>query len=64
MHPLCEAFGYTSLRHTFAVLLAGVHFMQVSKWLGDSTFNSVAGGLSKRARVHNVPRAALTRLAA
>ena len=28
------------LRHTFATLQlsAGVHFMQVSKWLGHSTF--------------------------
>ncbi|BDH56110.1 hypothetical protein MTP03_10490 [Tsukamurella sp. PLM1] len=28
------------LRHTFATmqLMAGVHFMQVSKWLGHSTF--------------------------
>ena len=28
------------MRHTFAVLqlAAGVHFMQVSKWLGHSTF--------------------------
>ncbi|WP_423815925.1 hypothetical protein [Rhodococcus aetherivorans] len=28
------------LRHTFAVmqLMAGVHFMQVSRWLGHSTF--------------------------
>jgi integrase len=32
------------LRHTFAVLplSAGVHFMQVSKWLGHSTFTLIA----------------------
>lgn len=30
----------TTLRHTFAVmqLMAGTHYMQVSKWLGHSTF--------------------------
>jgi integrase len=37
---LCRRRHKHDLRHTFAVLQlsAGVHFMQVSKWLGHSTF--------------------------
>jgi integrase len=42
-------FGTHDLRHTFATLQlsAGVHLMQVSKWLGHSTFTltlAVYGG--------------------
>jgi len=39
-YPPFGAFGFPTLRHTFATmqLSAGVHFMQVSKWLGRSSF--------------------------
>lgn len=38
--PAIRGVRLHDLRHTFAVmqLSAGVHFMQVSKWLGHSTF--------------------------
>lgn len=38
--PAVEGVRLHDLRHTFATLQlsAGVHFMQVSKWLGHSTF--------------------------
>jgi integrase len=38
--PAIHGVRLHDLRHTFAVLQlsAGVHFMQVSKWLGHSTF--------------------------
>lgn len=38
--PAARGIRVHDLRHTFAVLQlsAGVHFMQVSKWLGHSTF--------------------------
>jgi hypothetical protein len=38
--PATRGVRLHDLRHTFAVLQlsAGVHFMQVSKWLGHSTF--------------------------
>ncbi|MGV0715905.1 hypothetical protein ABQE93_10910 [Mycolicibacterium sp. XJ662] len=38
--PAVRGVRVHDLRHTFAVLQlsAGVHFMQVSKWLGHSTF--------------------------
>jgi integrase len=38
--PAVRGVRLHDLRHTFAVLQlsAGVHFMQVSKWLGHSTF--------------------------
>jgi integrase len=37
---MCRTRHNHDLRHTFATLQlsAGVHFMQVSKWLGHSTF--------------------------
>lgn len=45
LQPACRALGLGSvrfhdLRHTFATmnLSAGEHYMQVSKWLGHSTF--------------------------
>ena len=40
-YPPFGAFGFPTLRHTFATmqLSAGVHLMQVSKWLGHSTFS-------------------------
>jgi hypothetical protein len=40
MHPLCRVFGCTTYAISFATpqLSAGVHFMQVSKWLGHSAF--------------------------
>ena len=39
-YPPFGAFGFTTLRHTFATmqLSAGTHFMQVSKWLGHSSY--------------------------
>jgi integrase len=39
--PAVEGVRLHDLRHTFATLQlsAGVHFMQVSKWLGHSTFH-------------------------
>ena len=39
-YPPFGAFGFTTLRHTFATmqLSAGVHFTQVSKWFGHSTY--------------------------
>ena len=38
--PAVEGVRLHDLRHTFATLQlsAGTHFMQVSKWLGHSTF--------------------------
>jgi integrase len=38
--PAVQGVRFHDLRHTFAVLQlsAGTHFMQVSKWLGHSTF--------------------------
>ena len=38
--PAARGVRLHDLRHTFAVLQlsAGTHFMQVSKWLGNSTF--------------------------
>jgi integrase len=38
--PASRGIRLHDLRHTFAVqqLSSGVHFMQVSKWLGHSTF--------------------------
>ncbi|OQQ31073.1 integrase [Prescottella equi] len=38
--PATQGVRLHDLRHTFAVmqLMAGVHFMQVSRWLGHSTF--------------------------
>jgi integrase len=38
--PAVEGVRLHNLRHTFATLQlsAGTHFMQVSKWLGHSTF--------------------------
>jgi integrase len=38
--PAVEGVRFHDLRHTFAALQlsAGVHFMQVSQWLGHSTF--------------------------
>ena len=38
--PAQQGFRLHDLRHTFAVmqLMAGVHFMQVSRWMGHSTF--------------------------
>lgn len=38
--PAQQGVRLHDLRHTFAVmqLMAGVHFMQVSRWLGHSTF--------------------------
>ena len=42
LRPLCVSVGRLGvrLRHTAAVLWlsAGVHFMQVSKWLGSSSY--------------------------
>ncbi|EPQ74196.1 Tyrosine recombinase XerC [Mycobacterium marinum] len=45
LQPACRAMGlgavrFHDLRHTFATmnLSAGEHYMQVSKWLGHSTF--------------------------
>jgi integrase len=45
LQPACKALGIGSvrfhdLRHTFATmnLSAGEHYMQVSKWLGHSSF--------------------------
>lgn len=38
--PAQQGVRLHDLRHTFAVmqLMAGVHFMQVSRWMGHSTF--------------------------
>ncbi|MCT1352239.1 hypothetical protein [Gordonia sp. p3-SID1431] len=38
--PAQQGVRLYDLRHTFAVtqLMAGVHFMQVSRWMGHSTF--------------------------
>ena len=42
--PAVEGVRLHDLRHTFATLQlsAGTHFMQVSKWLGHSTFTPYA----------------------